>query len=90
MKRDGDICVVKARITPEHNVRQKCYAVTCTCNETEENILSVQCEDCAAHLGNCFFTCLASVTCTYELDIFYLHLSQFNLICVVAFCYFLF
>ncbi|KAF9411550.1 hypothetical protein HW555_009698, partial [Spodoptera exigua] len=53
VKRDGDICVVKARITPEHNVRQKCYAVICTCNETEETILSVQCEDCAAHLGGC-------------------------------------
>ncbi|CAG4938604.1 unnamed protein product [Colias eurytheme] len=53
VKRDGDICIVKARITPEHNVRQKCYAVMCTCNETEETILSVQCEDCAAHLGGC-------------------------------------
>ncbi|KAL4713861.1 hypothetical protein ACJJTC_015515 [Scirpophaga incertulas] len=42
--RDEDICVVKARITPEHNVRQKCYAVTCTCNETEETIISVECE----------------------------------------------
>ncbi|XP_060807339.1 uncharacterized protein LOC132903320 isoform X2 [Amyelois transitella] len=51
VKRDGDICVVKARITPKHNVRQKCYAVICTCNETEETILSVQCEDCAAHLA---------------------------------------
>lgn len=51
VKREKDICAVKAKITPEHNVRQKCYNVTATCNETEEHILSVQCEDCAAHLG---------------------------------------
>ncbi|KAL4713904.1 hypothetical protein ACJJTC_015558 [Scirpophaga incertulas] len=59
VKRDGDICVVKAQITPEHNVRQKCYAITCTCNEKEEtieeilNTISVECEGCAVHLGGC-------------------------------------
>ncbi|GBP47538.1 hypothetical protein EVAR_30628_1 [Eumeta japonica] len=50
VRRDG-VCVVKAPVTPEHNVREKCYAVTCTCNETEETILSVQCVNCAAHLA---------------------------------------
>ncbi|XP_037977958.2 uncharacterized protein LOC119691090 isoform X1 [Plutella xylostella] len=53
VKREGNICTVKARITPEHNVRQKCYAVTLSCNEAEETILSVECEDCAAHKGGC-------------------------------------
>ncbi|XP_072943451.1 uncharacterized protein [Epargyreus clarus] len=53
VKREGNICVVRARITPEHNVHQKCYAVQAICDETEETIISVQCEDCAAHLGGC-------------------------------------
>lgn len=51
VKRDGDLCVFKARVTPEHNVRQKCYNVSATCNEAEETILNIQCEDCTAHLG---------------------------------------
>lgn len=53
VKREADICTVKARITPEHNVRQKCYSVTAVCNEEEQIIISAQCEDCAAHLGGC-------------------------------------
>ncbi|KAF9808195.1 hypothetical protein SFRURICE_017347 [Spodoptera frugiperda] len=53
VKREGNICTVKARITPEHNVRQKCYSVTLVCDEAEETVLSVQCEDCAAHKGGC-------------------------------------
>ncbi|XP_026741056.1 uncharacterized protein LOC113503360 [Trichoplusia ni] len=53
VKREGNICIVKARITPEHNVRQKCYTVTATCNEAEETVMSVLCEDCAAHKGGC-------------------------------------
>ncbi|GBP87472.1 hypothetical protein EVAR_64469_1 [Eumeta japonica] len=46
-----EMCVVKARVTAERSVRQRCYAATFTCNETEETILSVQSEDSAAHLG---------------------------------------
>lgn len=53
VKREGDICTVKARITPEHSVRKKAYHVTLTCNEIEEKILNVQCEDCAAQQGGC-------------------------------------
>ncbi|XP_075986122.1 uncharacterized protein LOC142983144 [Anticarsia gemmatalis] len=53
VKREGDICTVKARITPEHSVRQKCYSVTLVCDEAQEIVLSVQCEDCAAHKGGC-------------------------------------
>ncbi|KAL0811978.1 hypothetical protein ABMA28_009376 [Loxostege sticticalis] len=54
VKRDGSgICIVKARITPEHNVRLKCYAVTAICHENEDKIISVTCEDGSAHLGGC-------------------------------------
>lgn len=51
VKREDNICTVKGRITPEHNVRKKPYAVVVTCEEAEEVVLSVQCEDCAAALG---------------------------------------
>ncbi|KAG5887786.1 hypothetical protein JTB14_024001 [Gonioctena quinquepunctata] len=53
VKREANICVVKARITPEHNVKQKCYSVTAVCDEAEQTIISAECEDCAAHLGGC-------------------------------------
>lgn len=67
VKRDGNICVVKARITPEHNVRQKCYAVEAVCDEAEETILSVQCGDCAAHLGR--FSFLSSAQFNQQLNL---------------------
>lgn len=51
MKREGDICTVIAKITPEHNVRNKAYKVRMVCNEAEEVVISTECEDCAAHLG---------------------------------------
>lgn len=46
---------MKARITPEHNVRQKSYAVQAVCDEAEETVISVECLDCAAHLGTISF-----------------------------------
>lgn len=51
LKRDGDQCTVKARITPEHNVRRKAYSVILVVDEARETINSVQCNDCTAHLG---------------------------------------
>lgn len=51
VKRCNKICTVKAKITPEHSVRKKQYAVTCTVDEELENILTVQCHDCAASSG---------------------------------------
>ncbi|XP_030754105.1 uncharacterized protein LOC115880915, partial [Sitophilus oryzae] len=48
---EGDICIVKAKVTPEHSFRKKAYTVKLECNEKDEDILSVQCEDCAASLG---------------------------------------
>lgn len=58
VKREGSICIVKARVTPEHNVRKQPYAVTLVCREANEEIISVQCADCAASSGisNKFFT----------------------------------
>lgn len=50
IKREGNLCVVKARITPEHNVRQKSYAVQAVCDEAEETVISVECLDCASTL----------------------------------------
>ncbi|KAJ8911235.1 hypothetical protein NQ315_012222, partial [Exocentrus adspersus] len=53
VKRDGNICIVKAKVTPEHSVKKKAYGVVLICNEDEEKVISVQCEDCAASLGGC-------------------------------------
>ncbi|XP_074033929.1 uncharacterized protein isoform X2 [Leptinotarsa decemlineata] len=38
VNREANICVVKARITPEHNVKQKCYSVTAVCDEAEQEL----------------------------------------------------
>ena len=53
VKRDGALCTVKARVTPEHKVSKKGYFLTLTCNEKEEKVLSIQCSGCAAGLGGC-------------------------------------
>lgn len=53
MKREGDICTVKARITPEHKVRKTPYKVTLIFSEKDSVIQSVQCQDCAASAGGC-------------------------------------
>lgn len=46
MKHDGGVCKVKARMTPEHNVRKKAYGVTLECNESNGKLVSVQCDGC--------------------------------------------
>ncbi|XP_074030188.1 uncharacterized protein [Leptinotarsa decemlineata] len=51
VNREANICIVKAHITPEHNLKQKCYSVTAVCDEAEQRIVSAECENCAAHLG---------------------------------------
>ncbi|XP_030757972.1 uncharacterized protein LOC115883713 [Sitophilus oryzae] len=53
VQRIQNICTVKAKITPEHNVKKKQYAVTCVINEIAEKVLDLQCHDCAASLGGC-------------------------------------
>lgn len=51
MKRDKNICLVRGKITPEHSVKKKSYSVVCKCDEKAENVLEVQCEECAASAG---------------------------------------
>lgn len=51
MKREVNICTVKAKVTPEHSIHKKAYNVTLLCNEIEEQVLSVTCDDCAASQG---------------------------------------
>ncbi|RVE53270.1 hypothetical protein evm_002103 [Chilo suppressalis] len=56
VKRDGDVCTIKCRITPEHRVRTKPYHCSLQCNEKDQEVLSVTCEDCAASRGGCKHT----------------------------------
>ncbi|KAF5308208.1 hypothetical protein FQR65_LT06388 [Abscondita terminalis] len=51
VKREGDICTVKAKMCPEHKIRSKNYNVILTINEDEDKLLHVTCIDCAASLG---------------------------------------
>lgn len=53
VKREHNICIIKARVTPEHKVRSKPYHCTFECDEKEEIITGVNCEDCAAREGGC-------------------------------------
>lgn len=60
LRRDNNICLIKRKITPEHNVRSKQYNVSVTVDEgTDEedgNIVEVVCHDCAAFAGGCNHT----------------------------------
>ncbi|KAI4471882.1 hypothetical protein MML48_1g19446 [Holotrichia oblita] len=53
LKRDGNICIVNARIAPEHKIHSKQYKVSAVINETEEDVISCECIDCAAAEGGC-------------------------------------
>lgn len=53
MKREKNICIVKAKVTPEHRVRSKAYNVTIKIHEGKMIIENVECHDCAAALGGC-------------------------------------
>ncbi|KAJ8913359.1 hypothetical protein NQ315_008749, partial [Exocentrus adspersus] len=53
LKREGPICVVQARICPEHKVRSKAYSVIVETNEEEERVTDIKCNDCAAAAGGC-------------------------------------
>ncbi|XP_011701495.1 PREDICTED: uncharacterized protein LOC105458122 [Wasmannia auropunctata] len=53
LKRENTICTVKAKVCPEHRVRNKAYSVTLTVNEETESIINVECHDCAASSGGC-------------------------------------
>ncbi|KAH9642170.1 hypothetical protein HF086_002326 [Spodoptera exigua] len=53
LKRDGNLCVVKAKICPEHKVHGKLYGVTLVVDEVNETVVSVDCHDCVASQGGC-------------------------------------
>ncbi|KAJ8946144.1 hypothetical protein NQ314_008966 [Rhamnusium bicolor] len=38
VRRDKNLCTVKAKISPEHNVKKKQYAVTCIIDEDSESV----------------------------------------------------
>ncbi|XP_033226060.1 uncharacterized protein LOC117178739 [Belonocnema kinseyi] len=56
LKREGNICRVKAIIFPEHKVYNKGYNVDADIDEKKEKILQVLCHDCVASLGGCKHT----------------------------------
>lgn len=51
LKRENLFCTVKAKVCPEHRVRNKAYSVTLIINEETESIINVECHDCAALSG---------------------------------------
>ncbi|CAH0715416.1 unnamed protein product, partial [Brenthis ino] len=53
VKREGDMCTVQCRVTPEHKVKAKLYQITAVIKESDEKIVSVECNDCAASAGGC-------------------------------------
>ncbi|GBP66541.1 hypothetical protein EVAR_51066_1 [Eumeta japonica] len=53
LKREGDICIVKCKVCPEHKVHAKLYSVTLIMDEQEEAVKSIECHDCVASQGGC-------------------------------------
>ncbi|KAJ8916480.1 hypothetical protein NQ315_014700 [Exocentrus adspersus] len=53
LKRDGPVCTVKGKITPEHKIRKKAYTVCAQINELNESVTSCICLDCSASAGGC-------------------------------------
>ncbi|KAI8439312.1 hypothetical protein MSG28_013143 [Choristoneura fumiferana] len=53
LHRERGICTVKCKMCPEHKVRAKGYNVTLTVDESDCEIISCECHDCAASAGGC-------------------------------------
>ncbi|KAI8426144.1 hypothetical protein MSG28_005094 [Choristoneura fumiferana] len=53
LHRERGICTVKCKMCPEHKVRAKGYNVTLTVDESDCEISSCECHDCAASAGGC-------------------------------------
>nr|CAI5829260.1 unnamed protein product [Callosobruchus analis] len=53
LKREGSLCFIKGKITPEHKTKQASYTVVAVINEQEEEVERCICEDCAASAGGC-------------------------------------
>ena len=51
LKRDNNLCVVKAQVCPQHKQSAKNYKVSMTIDEDEETVKSIECLDCAASEG---------------------------------------
>lgn len=51
LRREASICYVKARVCPEHKVRDKPYTVIVEINEEKQEIISLDCQDCPAAKG---------------------------------------
>jgi hypothetical protein len=53
IKRENDVCIVRARICPEHRVRNKPYLVVSQIKESDRgnSIISTRCMDCTASAG---------------------------------------
>nr|CAI5866069.1 unnamed protein product [Callosobruchus analis] len=51
LKREGHVCLVKAKICPEHKVRNKDNLVTLVVDEQSETVTDVTCNDCPASSG---------------------------------------
>lgn len=54
------MCIVKAKITPEHKIHKKAYTVEVHINEQEEIVLSSVCTDCTAASGMFFMSLFIS------------------------------
>ncbi|KAK9885166.1 hypothetical protein WA026_010676, partial [Henosepilachna vigintioctopunctata] len=53
LKREGNLCIVKCKVCPEHKVHAKLYGVTLIVDEQEEVVKSIECNDCVASQGGC-------------------------------------
>ncbi|KAJ8665810.1 hypothetical protein QAD02_007472 [Eretmocerus hayati] len=53
LKRDDNICTVRALITPEHKIHQQPYSVTVIIDEEEDMVQEAVCHSCVASAGGC-------------------------------------
>lgn len=53
IKRIDDLCTVRARVTPEHRVRNKNYNAQIVIDEKNSEVKDISCEDCNAAEGGC-------------------------------------
>ena len=51
VKREGETCIVKAAITPEHKVKNTNYKVIAIINEKEGIVRDIHCSGCKAAFG---------------------------------------
>lgn len=69
LKRNDDICKVKAKITPEHKIHKKAYNVIAIINEKEEQVISSASQGKNITLSHLFLQILQIIICS-EFNIF--------------------